>query len=74
MISSHQERFVAECREQSVLDHRLAIGVPHSVTAEFGPSAAIYFDRKRRLGDYGRHWFPPASDRPFHKSRERMAA
>jgi hypothetical protein len=74
MISSSHERFIAECRQTSVLDPAVPLGTPHSVRPEIGPSAAQHFDSKRRQADYGNYWFPPAGDRPFAKSRERMAA
>jgi hypothetical protein len=71
--SQSQKWFIEQLRRESFLDRSIPLGTPHSVAAEIGLSAFQHFDRRRRLGDYGRHWFPPAGDRPFAK-RERMAA
>jgi hypothetical protein len=52
-----QQWFIEQCKRDSFLDRSVAFGTPHSVPAEIGLSAFQHFDRRRRLGDFGRHWF-----------------
>jgi hypothetical protein len=57
MISSSQERFIAECRQTSFLDRRIPLGVSDCVRTEVGPNAIDYFARKHARGEYGTFWF-----------------
>ena len=62
-----QQDLIAQCRRASCIDHRFPLALPTPFAhPELGPSAAEWFARKHRRGDYGRFY-------PLHQAQYRRS-
>lgn len=60
-----QQALMDDCRRASCIDPRIPVGIPAPFPRpEFGPSAAEWFARKHRRGEFGRFY-------PLHQAQHR---